>query len=213
MQDNTTKEKVLKKIRASLLSKSPNPFPQIEIESSIFVKGSDNAIIEFKNQLTAVGGEFFLVEDELAFAAEVVELGTQYLWKNIVCIEESLSNLLYECELPHSCLVEDINNMNVAITSCECAIVRSGSIVLSSKNQTRSVPAFTPVHIVLVKASQLVNNMKEMFAYFKGKGKIPSAISIITGPSKTADIGGVTVIGAHGPKQLFVFLIDDRNHE
>lgn len=213
MQDNTTKEKVLKKIRASLLSKSPNPFPQIEIESSIFVKGSDNAIIEFKNQLTAVGGEFFLVEDELAFAAEVVELGAQYLWKNIVCIEESLSNLLYECELPHSCLVEDINNMNVAITSCECAIVRSGSIVLSSKNQTRSVPAFTPVHIVLVKASQLVNNMKEMFDYFKSKGKLPSAISIITGPSKTADIGGVTVIGAHGPKQLFVFLIDDRNHE
>lgn len=213
MQDNTTKEKVLKKIRASLLSKSPNPFPQIDIESSVFVRSSDNAIIEFKNQLTAVGGEFFLVEDELAFAAEVVELGTQYLWKNIVCIEESLSNLLYECDLPHSCLVEDINNMNVAITGCECAIVRSGSIVLSSKNQTRSVPAFTPVHIVLVKASQLVNNMKEMFAYFKSKGKLPSAISIITGPSKTADIGGVTVIGAHGPKQLFVFLINDRNHE
>jgi len=213
MQDNTTKEKVLKKIRASLLSKSPNPFPQLETESSVFVKSSDNAIIEFKNQLTAVGGVFFLVEDELSFAAEVVELGTQYLWKNIVCIEESLSNLLYECELPHSCLVEDINNMNVAITSCECAIARSGSIVLSSKNQTRSVPAFTPVHIVLVKASQLVNNMKEMFAYFKSKGKLPSAISIITGPSKTADIGGVTVVGAHGPKQLFVFLIDDRNHE
>jgi L-lactate dehydrogenase complex protein LldG len=55
--------------------------------------------------------------------------------------------------------------------------------------------------------------MKTMFAHFKKQGKMPSAISLITGPSKTADIGGVTVTGAHGPKQLYVFLIDDRNHE
>ena len=213
MLDSTTKEKVLKKIRASLLSKSPNPFPQLEIDSSVFVSTSEDPVVEFQKQLTAAGGKFFIVEDELEFAAEIVELGMLHLWKNIVCIEEGLSNLLYECDLPHSCLVDDINNMNVAITGCECAIVRSGSIVLSSKNQTRSVPAYAPVHIVLVKASQLVKDMKEMFAYFKSKGKLPSAISIVTGPSKTADIGGVTVMGAHGPKQLYVFLIDDRNHE
>jgi L-lactate dehydrogenase complex protein LldG len=68
------------------------------------------------------------------------------------------------------------------------------------------------VHIVLVKASQLVPDMKTMFAHFKKQGKMPSAISLVTGPSKTADIGGVTVTGAHGPKQLYVFLIDDRIH-
>jgi L-lactate dehydrogenase complex protein LldG len=213
MEDSTTKEKVLKKIRASLLSKSPNPFPQLEIDSSVFSQRTEDAVVEFGNQLTLAGGKFFIVEDELEFASGLVDLGMQHLWKNIICIEEGLSNLLYECDLPHSCLVEDIKDMNVAVTGCECAIIRSGSIVLSSKHQTRTVPAYAPVHIVLVKASQLVNDMKEMFTYFKNQGKLPSAISIITGPSKTADIGGVTVVGAHGPKQLYVFLIDDRNHE
>ncbi|MFM7016627.1 MAG: lactate utilization protein C [Bacteroidota bacterium] len=213
MEDSTTKEKVLKKIRASLLSKSPNPFPKLELESSVFKISTEDVVVEFGTQVTQAGGKFFLVADELEFATGIVDLGIQHLWKNIVCIEEGLSNLLYECDLPHSCLVEDIETMNVAITGCECAIIRSGSIVLSSKNQTRTVPAYAPVHIVLVKASQLVNDMKEMFTKFKNQGRFPSALSIITGPSKTADIGGVTVTGAHGPKQLYVFLIDDRKHD
>ena len=213
MEDSATKEKVLKKIRASLLSKSPNPFPQLELESSVFTERTEDAIVEFGNQLTAAGGTFFYVENELEFASGIVDLGMQHLWKNIVCIEEGLSNLLYECELPHSCLVEDIATMNVAITGCEFAIVRSGTIVLSSRQQTRSVPAYAPAHIVLVKASQLVPDIKTMFAHFKKQGKLPSAISLITGPSKTADIGGVTVTGAHGPKQLYVFLINDKKYE
>jgi L-lactate dehydrogenase complex protein LldG len=213
MEDSTTREKVLKKIRASLLSKSPNPFPQLEIETSVFADINEDPVVEFGNHLTAAGGKFFLVENELEFASGLVDLGMQHLWKNIVCIEEGLSNLLYECDLPHSCLVEDIAEMNVAVSGCECAIIRSGTIVLSSRQQTRTVPAYAPVHIVLVKASQLVPDMKTMFAHFKKQGKMPSAISLVTGPSKTADIGGVTVVGAHGPKQLYVFLIDDRNHE
>lgn len=212
MQDSKTKEKVLKKIRASLLSKSPNPFPKLDLDASVFADQPGDAVEVFSKQLIEAGGKVYIVSDELEFAAGIVELGMQHLWKNIVCIEEGISNLLYECDLPHSCLVEDINTMSVAVTGCECAIIRSGSLVLSSRQQTRSVPAYAPVHIVLVKASQLVPDMKAAFAHFKNNGKMPSAISIVTGPSKTADITGETVIGAHGPKELFVFIIDDRQN-
>ncbi|MFZ4706049.1 MAG: LUD domain-containing protein, partial [Bacteroidales bacterium] len=34
-------------------------------------------------------------------------------------------------------------------------------------------------------------------------------ISVITGPSRTADIEKTLVMGAHGPRELFVFLIED----
>ena len=37
----------------------------------------------------------------------------------------------------------------------------------------------------------------------------PSMISLITGPSRTADIEKTLVMGAHGPKELYVFLIED----
>ena len=122
MSDSTTKEKVLKKIRASLLSKSPNPFPKLELESNVFTESKEDKVAEFGKQVIATGGEFFIVVDELEFVTGVVELGMKQLWKNVVCTEEVLSNLLYKCDLPHSCLVEDIHQMDVAITSCECAI-------------------------------------------------------------------------------------------
>jgi L-lactate dehydrogenase complex protein LldG len=35
-------------------------------------------------------------------------------------------------------------------------------------------------------------------------------ISVITGPSRTADIEKTLVMGAHGPKNIFVFFIDDK---
>jgi len=34
-------------------------------------------------------------------------------------------------------------------------------------------------------------------------------ISLITGPSRTADIEKTLVMGAHGPKELYVFLLDE----
>jgi L-lactate dehydrogenase complex protein LldG len=39
--------------------------------------------------------------------------------------------------------------------------------------------------------------------------KLPSMISMITGASRTADIEKTLVMGAHGPKELVLFLIDD----
>jgi len=44
----------------------------------------------------------------------------------------------------------------------------------------------------------------------KYKDEYPSMISLITGPSRTADIEKTLIIGAHGPKEVYVFLIDDK---
>jgi L-lactate dehydrogenase complex protein LldG len=42
----------------------------------------------------------------------------------------------------------------------------------------------------------------------KYNNEIPSMISLTTGPSRTADIEKTLVVGVHGPKEVFVFLID-----
>lgn len=57
MEDSTTKEKVLKNSRFPL-SKSPNPFPQLEIETSVFAESTKDAVVEFGNQVTAAGANF-----------------------------------------------------------------------------------------------------------------------------------------------------------
>lgn len=38
---------------------------------------------------------------------------------------------------------------------------------------------------------------------------MPSMVTLITGPSRTADIEKTLVMGAHGPKELYVFLLED----
>jgi L-lactate dehydrogenase complex protein LldG len=53
-------------------------------------------------------------------------------------------------------------------------------------------------------------DLKDGFKLLKNKygHNTPSLISTITGPSRTADIEKTLVLGAHGPKELFVFLLD-----
>lgn len=212
MEESTPREKVLKKIRASLLSKTANPFPKLDFDSPVFEQTDEDLLLQFGDQLTAAGGKFFIVESELEFAEGLVNLGMQYKWKNIVCIEDGLSNLLTECALAHHVTVEDIYQMDIAVTTCECLIARTGSIILSSKENSRSVPAFAPVHIVLAKATQLTLELKDAMNWLRHKyNKLPSSLTIVTGPSRTADIEGKEIIGAHGPQQLYVFVVDDRD--
>ncbi|MBL7925118.1 MAG: LUD domain-containing protein [Bacteroidia bacterium] len=211
MDESTNKEKVLKKIRASLLSKTNNPYPKLSFDSPVFRQTDEDPVVVFAERAEAAGVRFFLVESELEFMESLVSMGMQHRWKNILCVEEGLSNLLTECELPHEVLLENMHTMDVAVSSCECLIARTGSIVLSSKEHSRSIPSYTPVHVVLGRASQVALDIKDAFSWLKHKyPKMPSSVSIITGPSRTADIDGELVIGAHGPKQLYVFVIDDR---
>lgn len=211
MDESTTREKVLKKIRAALLSKSANPFPKLDFDSPVFVPSDEDLLVLFNDRFTAAGGKFFLIENELEFVEGMVDLGDYFKWRNIICTEEGLSNLLTECELPHSMEVSDLANANVSITSCEFLVAQTGSIIITTKNQSRSASLFAPVHIVLAKASQLTLDLKEaQLKLRQNYQKLPAAISIITGPSHTADIEGRLVTGAHGPQQLYCFVIDDR---
>ncbi len=74
----------------------------------------------------------------------------------------------------------------------------------------RRLMIFPPVHIVIANASQLVTDIKDGLAGIKLKypSILPSSITLITGPSRTADIEKTLVLGAHGPKELYVFYLE-----
>src|SRR5262249_43068275 len=100
------------------------------------------------------------------------------------------------------------------ITLCECLVARTGSVIISSRQMSgRRLPFFPDVHVVLAYTSQLVGEIKDALQLIKLKygDQIPSMITAITGPSRTADIEKTLVKGAHGPKEIFVFLVDDSN--
>ena len=80
----------------------------------------------------------------------------------------------------------------------------------SAQQSGRTVSVYAPVHICIAFTSQLVYDVKDALQLVKDKyaGKIPSLITLATGPSRTADIEKTLVVGVHGPKEVYVFLVD-----
>jgi len=100
----------------------------------------------------------------------------------------------------------------VGITYCEALVARNGSVLVSNGTAAgRRLSIYPHIHIVIAYTSQLVLDLKDGFKVLKEKypENMPSMVSNITGPSRTADIEKTLVLGAHGPKELYVFLLEN----
>jgi L-lactate dehydrogenase complex protein LldG len=68
---------------------------------------------------------------------------------------------------------------------------------------------YAPIHICVAYTHQLVYDISDSLAQFKQEANfMPSMISYATGPSRTADIEKTLVVGVHGPKEVYCFLVD-----
>ncbi|TWR28649.1 hypothetical protein FPZ42_05435 [Mucilaginibacter achroorhodeus] len=211
MRDITTsKEKLLKKVRKALLEKRDNPYPNLE-ELPMYVETGEMPEVLFAENFTNVNGQFIFCEDEMQFIENLLELAEERKWHKIYCWEQPLQQLLSQYEYPYYETDKDFDQAEVGFTLCEALIARSGTVLLSNANAAgRRLSIYPPVHIVLAYTSQLRMDLKDGFKLIKEKygSHIPSMITHITGPSRTADIEKMLVLGAHGPKELFVFLLD-----
>jgi L-lactate dehydrogenase complex protein LldG len=211
MRDITKpKEKLLKKIRKALLEKRDNPYPNLEDLPHYAPSDELNEVL-FAEQFTAISGQFVFCEDEVQFIENLLELAEERKWHKIYCWEPELQEVLTRYEYPFYETDKDFELADVGFTLCEALIARNGSILVSNGNMAgRRLSIYPPVHIVLAYTSQLVLDIKDGLKLIKNKydSNLPSMISYVTGPSRTADIEKTLVLGAHGPKELFVFLLD-----
>ena len=211
MRDITTsKEKLLKKIRKALLEKRDNPYPNLE-DLPHYAPDDELLEVTFAEQFTAVSGQFVYCEDEIQFIENLLLLAEERKWTKIYCWEPGLQEVLTRYEYPFLETDRDFEQAQVGFTLCEALIARNGSILLSNANMAgRRLSIYPPVHIVLAYTSQLVPDLKDGFKLIKQKygSQLPSMLTTVTGPSRTADIEKTLVLGAHGPKELFVFLLD-----
>jgi L-lactate dehydrogenase complex protein LldG len=84
-------------------------------------------------------------------------------------------------------------------------VVSTGSVVLaSSPDEPRSRHLLPEVHVSLLREDALVSDLAALFAALDGH--LPSALAIVTGPSRSADIEQRLVVGVHGPGEVHVVL-------
>lgn len=211
MRDITTsKEKLLKKIRKALLEKRDNPYPNLE-DLPHYPPAEEMPEVLFAEEFTAVSGKFVFCEDEVQFIETLLNLAEEHNWHKIYCWETVLQDLLIRYDYPFFETDKDFEQAEVGFTLCEALIARNGSIMLSNAGMAgRRLSIYPPVHIVVAYTSQLVMDLKDGFKLIKDKyeNNLPSMITTVTGPSRTADIEKTLVLGAHGPKELYVFLLE-----
>lgn len=193
------------------MEKRDIPYLNLE-EAPVYKKNEELLEVLFAEELTAVAGNFIFCENGMDFIENMLELADKFKWRKIYCWEPELQELLSHYEFPFYETDKDFEMAEVGITLCEALVARNGSVMVSNNNAAgRRLSIFPNYHIVIARTGQLVLDLKDAFELLKTRygTQIPSMISTITGPSRTADIEKTLVLGAHGPKELFVFLVDD----
>ncbi len=212
-EETTTKEKILKKVRKALIEKSAKDSRVlgIDFDSDIFPKAEEPLEILFAQQLIKLNGKFSYCENENELCNNLSDLINENKWEGIYCYEKKAKEILKKANIIFSENEKDIKHVNVGVSFCESLSARTGSVLVSSKQTAgRRLPAFSNYHIVIAYTSQLVYTIKESLNEIKKKygNNLPSMIVNIAGPSRTADIEKTLVQGAHGPKEIYVFLVD-----
>lgn len=99
---------------------------------------------------------------------------------------------------------------HVGITDVDCAIADSGSLVISTIGRMRNAWITPPIHLAIVFESQILADLVDLFE-IRNECTTAASTTIITGPSKTADIEGVLVTGVHGPAYVEIVLVADES--
>jgi L-lactate dehydrogenase complex protein LldG len=101
----------------------------------------------------------------------------------------------------------------IGITTADFCMADTATLVMRTRpGQARSVSLVPAIHIAVVELNRIIADLKELYALLKwdpqeSKEGVTNCMTFISGPSKTADIEATMVHGAHGPREVHIFVI------
>jgi len=231
MKNNSSRNKILNRVKKSLNIQSTsitnNPEIDINIDQElkkITPSGKELLIEQFRDEVEKVSGEFIFVPTLLEASKPIVDIFNSEGVLEIAttaeseCIEiakyisQKFSKIKFFSTADYT---EDnrkikFTDINTSIVNASYAIADIGSVVFCYDKTLTSYPHFLSDHvIVLVNENDVVANQFELFT--KLDMETAKNMVIVAGPSRTADIEKVLVLGAHGPRKLTVILYRGKN--
>ena len=210
MNVSPSKETILKKIRKALSQPVAQPFPQSEGNSSVYTPPGDENAVVFAEQFSRLQGRFVYCINRQELAFQLSSLIKKMDWSRVYCLEDELLQQT-GINLDDRRVRDDLAGCDASITGCEFLVARTGSIVMSAAQKSgRNTSVYAPVHICIAWSHQLVPDVKDALQGMRDRygSKLPSLMTFATGPSRTADIEKTLVVGVHGPKEVYVFLVE-----
>ena len=123
-------------------------------------------------------------------------------WPEFADLDWSVAGLAIEAR-------PTVGNDRLGITGCFCAIAETGTLVVLPGAESPAATTLLPdTHVAILRADRVVAGMEEAFALIRSeRGRVPRAINLISGPSRTGDIEQTVVVGAHGPYRVHIVVI------
>lgn len=219
----TTKEQMLDRIRSAL---SDRPSESLELPPVLKVWEKEGLSIDemarrFRTNLEAVQGEVVPCRDLSQAVQSVTKLLDELGAGKIAVMDRPLcrevadrlegKELMYAPSDPGDASPADLAETDAGLVSPEYLMADTGSCLFSAPVAfDRLCTYITPISFVVASRSMLRENTPEVWEELKPR--LESArtgeMVIVTGPSRTADIEKILVLGVHGPKRLIVLLID-----
>ncbi len=212
MQETTAREQILKKIRLANMDKIVNEYSDVDLKSDIYTPLTEGLDITFAKELNQLDGHFVYCENREELYNNISRLFKSNKISKVHIKDASITDLLANLDIDIADGEERAENIKISVTLCEALVARLGSVMVSSKQDSGRQLNFIPdIHVVIAHREQIVETVKDALELIVEKydGNLPSMTTLISGPSRTADIEKTLVLGAHGPRSLIVFLTEE----
>lgn len=223
----SSRDAFLQRVREAVQAGNrPGSAADVEPRGNIGYQGAADKVKRFCDELTAAGGQPYLVPDANAAAEKVLELvrgksarsallGQGEVLKRLDLAEKLGAagvQVLAIDQLTDDNRRASFFGADVGISGVDYLVAETGTVVaLSAAGAPRSLSLLPPVHIAVADQAQIVSDLFDLFAALgqsaNVSGELPACVSLITGPSKTGDIELRLVTGVHGPGEIHVILI------
>ena len=194
----SSKEDILKKYRSNIREQFDMP-DLSDIQAVTY----PNPLLQFINMTKSVGGNAIEVEEWCDINKLIREL-----FPDAVEIASNLPGITIATRNPD--IVDDASDLNgtdVGIIRGEFGVAENACVWIPQQMKEKAVCFISENLVILLSKSQIVNNMHE--AYRRIKFNDYGYGTFISGPSKTADIAQVLVMGAQAARSATVLLIDE----
>lgn len=204
----TAREEIVARLKAAQDKRGEVGLEKPDFTSPVYLPLNANLAEEFQQKLELVGGKFIATESIDEAVQKLQEMIRENQWNNIFCKDDMLQKYLLG-KIEFGSDDQAFERMQVGITRCEFLVAHLGAVLVSSAQASgRRLNVFSEIHVIFAHEEQLTDYLESGLQKIKEKyeGNLPSLISVITGPSRTADIEKTLVMGMHGPKSLLIFL-------
>ncbi len=214
---DSAREEILGRVRASLGRARGSPVPAVPATGRVRPRTAGPQDAEIEQLFTEIGKLTGITRrlggrDELRSAladlvsAEQVKKATLWTTPELQALDVAgtLQGLGVKLVPPHADK-RLVAECELGVTGVDAALPETGALLLrSSPERPRVVSLLPRVHLAILRPAALRADLHQAFAEVKTDGYCV----LVTGPSRTADIELTLTIGVHGPKSLYVWLLD-----